>query len=150
MPLKPNEPQGRSAPNDNMEPWPLATNAILRVLAWPRYDDTESIKRVLTVAEPLFDNQKGCLCLRHDPSHDIPYEQAVSELEIVFDMMGLQGDLEVLFINEPIEEKDWPRLGKSITAMIQVDAYLDEYRQSFVNALARSDVEIIGVATGTP
>ena len=130
-----------------MEPWPLATNAVLRVLAWPKYDDMESIKRVLTVAEPLFDNQAGCLCLRHDPEHDIPYEEAVHQLEEAFGLMGLTGDLEVLFINEAIEEADWPRLGKSITAMIQVDATLDVHRQSFVNVLSRTDVEIIGVNT---
>ncbi len=128
-----------------IEPWPLATNAVLRVLAWPKYDDTESLKRVLMVAEPLFNNQAGCLCLRHDPNHDIPYEEAVRQLELAFGAMDLSGDLEVLFINEALEKEDWSRLGKSVTAVIQVDNVLDEHRQSFINTLAKDEVEIIGV-----
>jgi hypothetical protein len=137
--------QTEGAETSIMEPWPLATSAILRVLAWPRYDDIESIKRVLTVAEPLFDNQKGCLCLRHDRECDIPYEQAVMQLQRAFDAMSLTGDLEVLFITEEMLDTDWPRLAKSITAVIQVDTILDDTRKSFLAALSSGGVEIIGI-----
>ena len=128
----------------NREPWPLATDATFRVLAWPRYEDTESIKRVLRVAEPLFDNQSGCLCLRHDPEYDIPYQDAVHQLERAFEELGLTGDLEVLFVNEAIEESDLSRLGHSIQAMIQADEVLNVHQQSLVNALLKADVAIIG------
>jgi hypothetical protein len=121
-------------------PWPLSTDAVLRVLAWPRYDEFESIKRVLTVAEPLFNNKNGCLCLRHDPDVDIPYEQALSQLQAAFDSMGRAGDLEVLFVDEKIDPKDWPRLGKAVNAVISLDEHLDATREAFIAALG---VEII-------
>ena len=127
------------------EPWPLATSAILRVLAWPMYDNVDSIKRILTVAEPLFDNQSGCLCLRHDPEVDIPYEQAVARLQQAFEEMGLTGDLEVLFVTEAMSAAEWPRLAKSMTAMIQVENVLDDVRKSFVRTVGTAGTEIIGV-----
>ena len=141
MPL--NQPETPDIPV--VEPWPLATSAILRVLAWPRYEDIESIKRVLMVAEPLFDNSKGCLCLRHDAERDIPYEQAVLQLQNAFDAMALTGDLEVLFITEEMREADWPRLAKSLSAMIQVDSILDETRRSCIESLSANGLEIIGL-----
>ncbi len=121
-------------------PWPLSTDAVLRVLAWPRYDDFESIKRVLTVAEPLFNNKNGCLCLRHDPDVDVPYDQAVSQLQSAFDSLNQKVDLEVLFIDEKIDPKDWPRLGKAVNAVINMDETLDATREAFIAALG---VEVI-------
>ena len=121
-------------------PWPLATDASLRVLAWPRYDDLESLKRVLMVAEPLFDNQIATLILRHDPELDIPYEQAASQLQQAFDAMGLKGDLKVLFVDDAMKEPDWIRLGQSVTCVLKLDPKIDETREAFISAMG---VEII-------
>jgi hypothetical protein len=124
----------------SVTPWPLSTDAVLRVLAWPRYDDVESIQRVLMVVEPLFDNKNGCLCLRYDPEVDIPYDEAVAQLQRAFDLSGRTGDLDVLFIDDKINPADWPRLGKSVNAAVSLDQGRDERRESFFSALG---VEII-------
>ena len=124
----------------SIQPWPLSTDAVLKVLAWPKYDELESLQRILMVAEPLFDNKNGCLCLRHDPETDIPYDQAVGQLQRAFEVSGRTGDLEVLFIDEQMTPSDWPRLGKSINAAISLDDPLDERHASFFSALG---VEII-------
>lgn len=121
-------------------PWPLSTDAVIRILAWPRYEDLESLKKVLMVAEPLFDNKNGCLCLRHDPEVDIPYEEAVAQLQRAFDTSGRLGDLEVLFVDEKISAEEWPRLGKAVNAAVSLDDDVDARHAAFFAAL---DVEII-------
>jgi hypothetical protein len=122
------------------EPWPLATDAVLRVLAWPKYDDLESLKRVLMVAEPLLDNQNYTLLLRHDPDLDIPQDQAIEQLNKAFDAMGLKGDLKVLFVDDAMTPEDWPRLGKAVNAVLKLDPNTDETREAFVSAMG---VEVI-------
>ena len=147
--MSPDDKQHPQSPSmdASIQAWPLSTDAVLRVLAWPRYDELESLQRILMVAEPLFDNKNGCLCLRHDPETDIPYDQAVSQLQRAFEVSGRTGDLEVLFIDERMSPSDWPRLGKSIHAAISLDNLLDERHISFFSALG---VEIIsGSGTGT-
>lgn len=137
-------PDPKSPPQDGnatvVVPWPLSTDAVIRVLAWPRYEDLESLKKVLMVAEPLFDNKNGCLCLRHDPEVDVPYEEAVAQLQRAFDDSGRLGDLEVLFVDEKIAVEEWPRLGKSVNAAICLDENLDERHTAFFSALG---VEVI-------
>ena len=74
MSISPRERQDRE-----LEPWPLATTANLRVLAWPRYDDMESLARLIKVVSPLFNAKDSVLCLRYDRDVDIPYDDAVSQ-----------------------------------------------------------------------
>ena len=140
--------QHPQSPSEDMSstPWPLSTDAVLRVLAWPRYEDPESLQRILMVAEPLFDNKNGCLCLRHDPETDIPYDQAVTQLQRAFDTSGRTGDLEVLFIDEKMSPSDWPRLGKSVNAAISLDDAPDNRHTAFFSALG---VEIISGSEGS-
>lgn len=142
--MSPNEKQDSGTASSqgtvSVTPWPLSTDAVLRVLAWPRYDDLESINRVLMVVEPLFDNKNGCLCLRYDPEVDIPYEEAVAQLQRAFESSGRTGDLDVLFIDDKINPADWPRLGKSVSAAIFLDPSPDERHASFFSSLG---VEVI-------
>ena len=137
-----NEKQDPKAPNDQaaVEPWPLSTDAVIRVLAWPRYEEVDSLKKVLMVSEPLFDNKNGCLCLRHDPDVDMPYDEAVAQLQRAFDDSGRKGDLEVLFVDEKIDPAEWRRLGASVNAAVSLDENLDEIHKAFFKALG---VEII-------
>ncbi|MCP4606765.1 MAG: class I SAM-dependent methyltransferase [Proteobacteria bacterium] len=122
------------------EPWTLATSASLRVLAWPNYDDLDSIVRVLTVAEPLYGNKDACLCLRYVNDVDIPYERATEQLQKAFGKVEMEGDLNVLIVDDEIPEADWPRLGKAVTCVLQTDPEIDEIHTKFIAALG---IEII-------
>ncbi|MCP4676718.1 MAG: class I SAM-dependent methyltransferase [Deltaproteobacteria bacterium] len=124
----------------DMETWPLGTEATLCILAWPKYDDLESLVRVLTVAEPLYGNPNACLCLRFDHETDIPYEEATKQLEKAFEKVKRDGDLNVLMLDEPIPKADWPRLGKAMTCVLQTDPEIDDIHTEFINALG---IEII-------
>ncbi len=121
-------------------PWPLATDASLRVLAWPQYDDLDSIVRVLTVAEPLYGNKDACLCLRYVGEIDIPYEQATEQLSKAFDRVDREGDLNVLIVDDIIPKEDWPRLGKAVTCVLQTDPTIDDIHTEFISALG---IEVI-------
>ncbi len=121
-------------------PWPLATDASLRVLAWPKYDDPESLIRVLTVAEPLWGNPDACLCLRYDPDVDIPYDEATVQLERAYEKIPTDGDLNVLIVDDKMSPSDLPRLGMAVTCVLQTDPEIDEARSEFVSALG---IEII-------
>ncbi len=137
--FKDGDTQGSEAGQDT-EAWPLGTEATLRILAWPKYDDLDSLIRVLTVAEPLYGNPNACLCLRYDPDIDIPYEEATEQLEKAFEKVKRDGDLNVLMLDEPIPKTDWPRLGKAMTCVLQTDPKIDDIHTEFIAAMG---IEII-------
>ena len=134
-----NDKQPIQGPNGG-EPWPLSTDANLRVMAWPDYRDIESITRILMVSEPLFNNSDACLCLRHDKQVDIPLDEARQNVEHAFDKLSDRGELNILIVDDPIEKADWPRLGRSVTCVLQTDENIEPIRQEFVDALG---VEVI-------
>ena len=123
-----------------MDPWPLGTGAKLRVVAWPNYNDPESIGRVLMVSEPLFNNSDACLCLRYDKELDIPMDEAKKNLNAAFEKFSDRGELNILMIDDAMEKSDWPRLGKSATCVLQTDEEIDPTRREFIDALG---IEII-------
>jgi predicted O-methyltransferase YrrM len=120
-----------------LEAWPLATEAIFRILAWPRYDDVEDLDVVLDRYGRII---AGCpdaiLCLRHDAQIDGPAENAVQLLTERYDALFPNGtDLNVLLINESIETHDLARLGAAITCAVILPSTAEEARQNFIRGL---------------
>jgi len=119
--------------SDQLEPWPLATEASYRVLAWPRFDDLESIARVLRIAMPLLDDDRACLCLRYDGTIDIPRVEVDQQLQRASQLVNLKGHLKILLVDDFIPKADWPRLGRAVTCVIHPDP--DPIREEFVRSL---------------
>ena len=120
-----------------LEAWPLATDAIFRILAWPKYDDAEDLDIVLDRYGRII---AGCrdaiLCLRHDANVDVPAEQAVQLLTERYERLFPNGaDLNVLLINEDIANHELARLGAAISCAVILPSTAEEARQNFVRGL---------------
>ena len=120
-----------------LEAWPLATDAIFRILAWPRYDDVEDLDIVLDRYGRII---AGCpdaiLCLRHDAQIDGPAENAVQMLTERYEALFPNGtDLNVLMINESIETHELARLGAAISCAVILPSTAEEARQNFIRGL---------------
>jgi len=105
-------------------PWPLATRATQRFLAWPRYDRPDDLEQLLgTWADALVGDPDRCLCLRHDPARDGDLSDAIARLTEVYErVVGADRSLEVLFVDEEIPDSDLPRLGRAVSGVLEVPA----------------------------
>lgn len=132
------EAEGPEGP-DGIEPWPLATEAEHRLIAWPRYGDEGDLERLLgTWAECLATVEDACLCLRHDARFDGPLDAALVRLETAWEATVPAGvDLEVLLVDGEMSADDLARLGLAVEAVLDVPGCGDPAREAFANAVAR-------------
>jgi GT2 family glycosyltransferase len=114
-------------------PWPLASQAPERFLAWPRYDRPDDLEGLLTHwSAALLDHPERCLCLRHDPHEDGDLSMALERLQDVYSrVIGSERELEVLVIDEPIPERDLPRLGRAVRGILRVPGRSDPLRDGW-------------------
>ncbi|HVS08891.1 MAG TPA: glycosyltransferase [Planctomycetota bacterium] len=119
------------------EPWPLATQARRRVLAWPSYGDSaeleglfESFGSVLCSAKDL------CLCLRHAEETDGSLDEAVERVRDAYDrVLGTEQALELLIVDDRIEPAELARLGRAVDCVLQSGAMADPARSRFAREL---------------
>jgi hypothetical protein len=82
------------------EPWPLATDAPWRVLAWPHWRAGGDLKFILGDLGPELAAAHACLCLRHDPELDGPIDAARARLKKIAVRKLRRGvDLEMMFVD---------------------------------------------------
>ena len=124
-------PEDRTA---SLEPWPLATEARLRAIAWPDYASEDELRRVLHVVEPLWGRADACLLLRHDEALDGPLDAAVEAVRRALSAFDRRGDLDVLFVDDPIPRADWPRVGVGAFCAILSGAAGAQERAEFIRA----------------
>lgn len=104
------------------EPWPLATEAKHRLLAWPRYDNVAELDRLVgEFGRELSRRGDACLLLRHDEALDGPVDQAVARLTEAYER-NLPPDqvLEVLLLTEPVPEGELARLACAVDAVLEL------------------------------
>lgn len=117
------QPIATPAAGDSPETdWPLATQAVERFLAWPRYDRDEDLEELFRVWGPeLVDHPDRCLCLRHDPDRDGDLPRAIERVTEIFGrVIGDGRDLELLIVDGAIDDADLPRLGRAVTAVLEL------------------------------
>ncbi len=114
-------------------PWPLATEAPRRVLAWPDWSADELESLLFTVQRELEDvGERVCLCLRHDGAHDGPLEDALARLNAVgASMCAPEIQLEVLVVDEPLSRADRTRLGRAVDLWIDLPSSAQSERTGF-------------------
>jgi len=119
-------------------PWALGTEAPLRVLAWPRYDRDDDLRRLAeTYADSLLGTEGVCLCLRHDPQRDGSLEQAVSRVEAGLGSVVREGRvLDVLLVDDVLDLEDLSRLGRAVNCVLDLTREEDSERADFVEALS--------------
>ena len=133
IPCAPGPDPSREASRDVAEPWPLATEAQHRFLAWPRYGDEGDLERLLaTWAECLGSLESTCLCLRHDPRLDGDLEEALERLQAAWDAaVEPTVELEVLLVDGEMEAADLERLGLAVEALLEIEGCEDPAREAF-------------------
>jgi GT2 family glycosyltransferase len=121
------------APGESSAPWPLASQAAERLLAWPRYDRPGELEGLLeTWADAFLDNPERCLCLRHDPEQDGDLTAAIERLQAAYaSVVGPERAMEVLMVDGAIPERDLPRLGRAVRGVLAVPGRSDPARESW-------------------
>jgi GT2 family glycosyltransferase len=126
-------------PVDEEGPWPLATEATQRVLAWPRYGDEGDLERLLaTWAECLASCESACLCLRHDEAFDGPLDAALEHLRRSWEaVVPASVELEVLLVDGKMGPAELLRLGRAVEAVLDVEGCDDPAREAFARVVGR-------------
>ncbi|MEM7309788.1 MAG: glycosyltransferase family 2 protein [Planctomycetota bacterium] len=88
--------------------WPLATEAALRLLAWPSWDTPGALAALAQAVAPLAARGDVCLVLRHAPGEASP-QPGLAELEAALAQLG-ETRLEVLLEQASLTDPDWEHL----------------------------------------
>lgn len=102
-------------------PWPLATHAPIRLLAWPDYRSPEELLRMFQLFGPsMAGRAEVCLCLFHDPASDLPAADVSRVLQEAFSLTLRDGPLDILLLDEALSAEAWPALGAAVTASLDL------------------------------
>jgi GT2 family glycosyltransferase len=119
------------------QPWPLSTEAPVKLLAWPRWSDDAELAALLEVASDPRLDAPPCLVLRHDRALDGELAEATARLEKASARVLVgerrRVDVSALIVSEPIRERDWPRLGKAATCALLLPSSEDGERARFLD-----------------
>ncbi|QDU65505.1 glycosyltransferase family 2 protein [Engelhardtia mirabilis] len=98
------------------EPVALTTTRPRRILAWPRYDDPESLARLFAITGAALRDPRVALVLRFDPARDGDRAQVDAALERAYHEHFPAGDqVEFDLVCGPLDDRwDWLRLRRSI------------------------------------
>jgi hypothetical protein len=118
-------------------PLSLSTAAPVRLLAWPNYQDPKELFELFSTYGTALASLPGfCLCLRYDPQHDpLSIEQIQELVNEAYTLAKIEGDLDLLLIDNALTMAEWPSLGGSITASLALPSAAHGYRAAFSSAL---------------
>ncbi len=131
-----------------LEPWPLASEATWRVLAWPDYSDEAELGELFDVfARALVGRCDACLCLRFDEAIDGDESSVVERLERAYRrVLGAEAPLEVLLVDDELDADALPRLGLAVVGFARLPSSDHGVRNDFLKATrtpALSDGEAV-------
>ncbi|MBN2714273.1 MAG: hypothetical protein JXX14_00380 [Deltaproteobacteria bacterium] len=121
----------------NYEPWPLGTDAMVRILAWPDYTQPEEIRKVLQASSRLFGHSDACLCLRHDSSVDPPVSEVVDKINAELQQRpevterGLE--INILIVDDIIPGNEWYRVGLTAFCAVAIKRSTGDIRSQFID-----------------
>ena len=119
------------------EPWPLGTDAMIRILAWPDYRQPEQIQNVLQAASRLFGHEDACLCLRYDISADPPVAEVVeninAQLQLRPEVTEDQQEINILIVDDDIPHSEWYRVGLTAFCAVVTSEASEDIRAQFIN-----------------
>lgn len=130
-------------------PWPLATEAEIRILAWPDFASPDELDSLLReFGEVIARRDDACLCLRLDPRVDGSVVEVSRALREAHErVLGDEGDLEILLVAETMNRADWTRLAAAVQAVVALPSAGAGARAEFVAAAglpvltSRADLE---------
>jgi SAM-dependent methyltransferase len=123
-------------------PWPLATRAKYRLMAWPRFDDPAELDFMFgTFGAPFVGRDDVCLCIRVDPLVDGCGSDVLPLLlEAFARTIGADAELDILLVDDPLTEEDWPLVGQAIHGVIGLGSSSEPRRAEFLSKLGKARV----------
>ena len=114
-------------------PWPIASRAARRVLAWPVWE-SEALEAFLRAqVAPLLGPDAPALCLRHDAEHDGDIDAALAALEQAYARAFPQSpEIEVVLLQEPMPRDELARVGLAVDAALEPLADRDNVRRAWL------------------
>ncbi|MEZ5977937.1 MAG: hypothetical protein R3F34_06955 [Planctomycetota bacterium] len=102
-------------------PFGLVTRSSRRLLAWPRWGDPDSLRRLAAAVEPIARTDAAALVLRFDPELDGDHDAALDALVHAFaEHYGEEIDLEVVLEDHPIAPSDLARIGAAVHGLLDL------------------------------
>jgi|GEM_PF-4848682 len=103
-----------------LTPWPLDVSRPVRLLAWPSWTDTTSVRRFIhDVMAPLVGRTDVTLCLRHDARRDGALSDGRALLDtLVAELLPEGADIDILILSEDLTGDTARRLGMSVHAWV--------------------------------
>ncbi|MCE9596106.1 MAG: glycosyltransferase [Planctomycetes bacterium] len=118
------------------EPWPLATEASTRVVAWPNWSARELDALFREFGSAFAGRADVCLVLRHDAEIDPPAEQAQAELAQSYARNFPNGEaLDVLVLDDALTLHDVARVGRASRAALVLPSSAETPRRRWLLAL---------------
>jgi len=122
----------------------LATEAPVRVMAWPDYQNPKEMLELFAKYGSTMANFPGlCLCLRRDPTMDPPLAAVHKIVSEAFNLTNKDLDLSVLFVDNPLASSDWASLGKAVSASLMLPSSTHGVRAAFSSALRVPRIRVI-------
>jgi hypothetical protein len=128
-----------------LEPWPLQTDAPWRVLAWPDWRAGGDLAFILGTLGPALAEVHACLCLRHDAEMDGPLDAAKARLKkVAAERLPNGRDLDILFVDGPLSDADWERLGASVHAKVSKAHSTNQPRRQRIDQVRAFELRTAG------
>lgn len=118
---------------NTFEPWPLGTDAMVRILAWPDYGNPEQIQKVLQASRRLFGHDDACLMLRYDASVDVPVDDVIKNVNTQIEKRSDEGELNILIVDDEIPKDQWYRVGLTAFCSIGFKDDIQSVRFDFID-----------------
>ncbi|MBI5432779.1 MAG: DUF1698 domain-containing protein [Planctomycetes bacterium] len=135
-------PAPRAQTPDARPRFGIATDAALRVFAWPDWRDQSELALLLSdFARPLVGRKDACLCLRRDPKLDPSAAQTLANLEAAHARtLGESSPVEVLIVDDELAPAEWSELERVITVAVALPSSRSGERAALYAALGRKVV----------
>ncbi|MBI5431764.1 MAG: glycosyltransferase [Planctomycetes bacterium] len=118
------------------EPWPLATDAPVRAIAWPNWSAADLDALFDEFGDVFAGREENCLVLRHDARIDPPQLEAQAELAQAYARRFPGGDaINVLVLDDRLGARDTARVGRAVRAAIVLPSAAERVRRSWLLAL---------------
>lgn len=132
---------------EDLRPWPIASTAAQRVLAWPDWSETELVDLLERHQRLVQERGALALCLRFDVELDGDRGQALQSLQRAYERVCAPGtDVEVVVLAEELSGVDVARVGAAIEGWIALASSRSAPRAAWLERLAARPIAAEGTA----
>jgi GT2 family glycosyltransferase len=133
--------QWRGTATNDAPPWPLASAASVKLLAWPDWSDDGELAAIVALADDARLAAPPCLVLRFDRSCDGDLAAAVARFERACAARPAGApELDVVVVDEPLPPEAFPRLGRAVACALLLPSSFRGERQRFFARVGSSGV----------